>query len=354
MLRTARSWSGYIAPGSPPFQGGGDPQGGAVVPGSTHRDIGARTIHNHPGLRPPLLAKEGSSRWAILCFSRSVLCLLVVVLGACRPAPPPATATHPPQRIVSLSPSITEILFELGLGDRVVGVTDYCRYPAAAQALPKIGGCYDVSYEAVATLRPDLVILLQAQEDTRQRLAGLGLQTLAVNHDDLEQVIQSVMAIGRDCQARDAGERLAAHMRRQVNTWSFTDRTNARPRVLVCVDHPRGPLDCSEVYLAGPGTFYDELIARAGGTNAYAGGIPYPTVSSEGLLAMRPDVVIDILPHRPGQATTAAVQAAWLAQWTGAAGAPAVHVLTNDYTAIPGPRLVLLLGDFARLLHAPP
>src|SRR5438552_2712994 len=122
----------------------------------------------------------------------AVIIALLHSLGSSLATPGDAgSGARPPQRIVSLAPSITELLFALGLGDRLVGVTTYCRYPPAALRIARIGGYLTPSYEALAAARADLAILLPEHDDVRRRVEEIGIPTLRVNHNTLQGILES-------------------------------------------------------------------------------------------------------------------------------------------------------------------
>jgi len=132
------------------------------------------------GLTPAWSGRGRMIEFFVLRSSFFILATAAVMLAAsaCRPGPTepgstePAASAAPPARIVSLAPSITEVLFALGLGDRVVGVTSFCRYPPEAARLPRVGGYLDLNLEAIVGLEPDLVVLIQAHDAARARLEG--------------------------------------------------------------------------------------------------------------------------------------------------------------------------------------
>lgn len=255
----------------------------------------------------------------------------------------------PALRIVSLAPSVTEILFALGLGERVVGVTDYCDYPPAAAAKPRIGGFINPSLEAILVQRPDLVIAIadgNRLEDA-ERLGRLGVPVYAVDARSVDEVLRSIEAIGsitgREAEARAivAGlERRRAAVRAAVG---------ALPPVGVFVALDRAPL-----MTAGPGTFIDELLRLAGGRNVAASSpIQYPVFSVERLLAEDPALILDAAEVRPiGPAEAVEI---WQAI-PGAAGLTAVrrgriHEVVMGSFFRPGPRIMDTLERLAELLH---
>ena len=260
------------------------------------------------------------------------------------------------RRIVSLAPSVTEILFALGMGERVVGVTRYCLYPPEAQTLPRIGGHLDPNYEAIVALDPDLIILLREHEATRKRLETLGRETLVVSHRTLSGVLDSIGAIGRTGLREREARETVAEMRRKLRRIEDRTARQKRPKVLVTVGRPLGGGRIEDVYIAGRDGFYEEMIKIAGGRGAYRGTLPYPKVSLEGIIAMKPDVIIDMVSGLADKGLEAQDVAN---DWRVLPGVPAiengrVYVLDEDFATIPGPRCVQTVEEIARVLHPKP
>jgi iron complex transport system substrate-binding protein len=260
-------------------------------------------------------------------------------------APPRAGAL----RIISLAPSITETLFEMGLGDRIVGVTRYCLYPLEARTKPQIGGYYDPNFEAVAASRPDLVITLAEHADARSELGKLGLSTLTVDHTTVEGILSSVLQIGRACgcseQAAALHERLSSRLRK------IAERTSGRPRpsVLISVGRMAGDASTGRITVCGKKGFFEELIVLAGGRNAFERDIDFPALSAEGILELHPDVIVDLWPDLKEKGLSPeAVRQEWKKIPTLQAR---ISVIGESYAMIPGPRIVLLLEDLVRALH---
>jgi iron complex transport system substrate-binding protein len=262
---------------------------------------------------------------------------------------PGAPARGGAARIVSLAPSITESLFELGLGDRTVGVTRYCLYPPEARTKPQIGGYYDPNFEAVAALRPDLVITLTEHADVRSELGKLGLSTLTVDHTTVEGILRSFLQIGRACACPEKAA--ALHDRLSSRLRKVAERTSGRPppRVLISVGRMSGDASTGRMTVCGRKGFFDELIVLAGGRNAFERDIDFPALSAEGVLELHPDVIVDLWPDlkEKGLSPDAVRQ-----EWKKIPGLAArVSVIGEDYAMIPGPRIVLLLEDLVRALH---
>lgn len=257
-------------------------------------------------------------------------------------------------RIISLAPSVTETLFALGLGGQVVGVTRYCRYPAAARELPSVGGYFDPNYEQMISLKPSLVVLLPGHAEHRQRLADLNFKILEARQGSVPDILESVEMVGQACGVPERGRELVAKLRaRQAEV---EERTTGLPRpgVLIVVDREMGAGRIRDLYVAGRGTFYDDLLNSAGGTNVYDGKlIQYPTLSLEGLLRVNPQVIIEIVPQLEERGLAAKeISKDWEAVPSlNAVGEKSIFVLAESFAAVPGPRYVELLEAMARAIH---
>ena len=263
--------------------------------------------------------------------------------AAPRGAPVPAA-----RRIVSLAPSLTETLFALGLGDRVVGVDDYSVWPAAARAKARIGGLFDPNLEKIVSLRPDLALLLPSEHDVAAKLRGLGIASLIVPVETLADVERSFVAIARRCGVAPAGERLAA-------SWRGELAPRPVPGALaVMLSVGRQPGRLTGILAAARGTFLDELLVRLGAVNVFADAATrYPQVGLEEVVARAPRVILELRsdPAPP------ALAAALVHDWRQLPTVPAVRegrifVIAGDYALVPGPRLPLLYRDMRQALLA--
>ncbi len=269
--------------------------------------------------------------------------------------------THAPTRIISLAPSITEVLYKLGLEDRVVGVTRYCDYPPEALEKPRVGGYFDVNFEAVLGQEPDLVILLEEHRDARDRLSELGIDTLAIDHSRVEGILQSITIIGERCGAKEEGEILRRSLENRVleiQKRIFTQSpgrsvVGSRLRVLVAVGRSLQAGAVGEIYVSGRDGFYDDLISLAGGANAYGNEtLKFPAISDEGLVRVDPDLIIEMVPDLAGEADRESMLELWRRKSeVRAVREGRVYILGEDYTVVPGPRFIRLLEDMVRILH---
>lgn len=272
--------------------------------------------------------------------------------------PEPATdataAETSAQRIVSLAPSVTEVLYALGLGDQVVGVTRFCTYPPEVSEKTRIGGFLDPNIEAIVALRPDLIVTLASDDPPEPAFERLNFTTLVVDHRGVEGILDSITAIGRACGADAKAEAMVGELRGRIQRVAKKTAGRPRPRVLVAVSRGLGTGRLEDVYVAGGNRCFQSLLETAGGENVFAHQTAaFPVVSTEGILHADPEVIIDLVPtvsHRRESLSTV------LADWRQIPDVEAVkngrvYALEDDFATVPGPRFILLFEKVARMLH---
>lgn len=225
-----------------------------------------------------------------------VTALFLPLLAACS-----VLAGEAPGRIVSVSPNVTEMLYGVGAFGRVVGVSDYCTYPPEVKKLPRVGGWQNTSMERIVGLRPGLVILTDAQKPfLADKLEQLGVKTLIVPSQTLEDVFTAIALIGRATGNETQAKELTQRTRAQLD--DVRKRTGRLPRrtVLLVVDRTPGSL--RDLYTATEGSFLAELLEIAGGHSIAAPGkTGYAKISKEAVLTLNPEVVIDMVHGNKGK-----------------------------------------------------
>jgi iron complex transport system substrate-binding protein len=200
-----------------------------------------------------------------------------------------------PQRIISTSPNITEILYGVGAFDKVVAVSDYCTYPPAVKTLPRVGGWENSNLEQIIRLRPDLVALSDAQAPLiESKLQQLGLRTLVVPTRTLENVFEAMNLIGQATGHQSQARELAAQIHSRLDAVRLKTSRLPRRRVLLVVDRTPGTL--RDLYVATRGSFLADLIDVAGG-ECVAAPEPagYSKISKEAVAALAPDLILDFV-----------------------------------------------------------
>jgi iron complex transport system substrate-binding protein len=251
---------------------------------------------------------------------------------------------------VALAPNLSETLFALGLGDRVVGVGDYSTWPPEAAAKPHLGGLFDANLERIVSLKPDLAVLLPSEKDLAAKLSPLGVEVLTIPNETLADVERSFTTVAERCGVPEVGARLAAEWRAGLAPRPVSGGAR-RPRVVLSVGRQEGRL--ADVLVAGPDTFYQELLDRLDAENVFADApVRYPKVSLEELVARAPDVILELRAEEvPPESARLLVR-----DWNQLADIPAVRngrvrILSGDWTSIPGPRLPKLYAELRKALE---
>jgi iron complex transport system substrate-binding protein len=271
-----------------------------------------------------------------------------------------ARENHPARevrRIISMTPSITETLFALGLGDKVVGVTRYCEFPPEAKKKMAVGGYHDANFEAIMSLAPDLVIMLPEQEKTRQFLDKMGIATLTINNKTIPDILRTVRVIGKRCGAEAKSEKVASQIEKSIENLRPRDTNSEHPRVLVAIGGYMRSGSLDTMVVAGKNSFYGQMVELIGGINAYQGSLPFPDISREGMVELNPQVIIDIVVPPDYQPLDNVKKETIINQWkeaasrTDAARNMRIYLMEKDYTIVPGPRFVLALADMKRMIY---
>lgn len=255
-------------------------------------------------------------------------------------------------RIVSLAPSVTEVLFELGLGDKVVGVTRFCRYPPEARALPSIGGFYDMSFENLLALKPTLVLGLREHGDVLESSRRFGILTQEVDHGDVQGIKRSMTIIANLCGIPNVGAEKISALEERERALRNATRGMPHLRALVAVGRTHEGSSTSGVYVSGRDGFYSSVLEILGVSNVnQERTIAIPTLSSEGIMALAPDVIVEVVSADDPQKDRNHA-----AFWRAYPNIPAVKndriiSLREDYASIPGPRYILVAEELARKLQ---
>lgn len=253
-----------------------------------------------------------------------------------------SSASAYPSRIISTIPSNTEILFDLGLGKKIIGVTDQCNYPAEAKLVEKIGGV-NINVEKVVFLKPDLVVMLyDAQRNEVEKLRSKGLNVLAVNPHSIKEIIDSVKLVGKVTGAHVKAQELASKMQNELSRINSMKKKFPKPKVFVLI-YPE-PL-----MTAGKGTFIDDAIKIAGGENIGASlRGDYPIMSFEKLLFAQPDYIIV---SGKDQSEINAIKNSSKWQRINAVKQDKIMLVNSDIITRPVPRMVFSLGKIFNFIQ---
>ncbi|MEW6243628.1 MAG: cobalamin-binding protein [Bacillota bacterium] len=258
------------------------------------------------------------------------------------------TLDSAPERLVSLAPSNTEILFALGLGDKVVAVDDYSDYPPEAANLPKVGGFSKPSVEKIVSLQPDLVFATSIHEEAVKRLQELGMLAVVVRPGSLDDLLESIKWIGLATSAQERADELIRQMRNRIDqVQSRVSRIPMDKRPWVYYEVYSDP-----IMTVGPRTLISQLIETAGGRNiAYDADADYPKFSSETIIKRNPEVII--FPEFHGSTALTVEQVRSRDGWSEISAVKDGKVYGIDANIIsrPGPRAVDALEQLVRIIH---
>jgi iron complex transport system substrate-binding protein len=272
----------------------------------------------------------------------------LVLLGA-------VLSAAPPERIVSTAPSITELLYALGLGNRVVGVTRFCRYPPEAQLKPKIGDYTSPNLEAIAALRPDLVIIQTNPVHLADRLAKLKLHVLEVDQENIAAIYKSIHDVG----AATGTEHTATQLSDSIldGLGKIRNRVASLPHVRMMFVIGRSPNRLDGLVVAGRASYLNEVIEIAGGENVFRDAVAgYPEVSLEEVMARNPEVIVDMGDMSDTVGVTEEHKRNVIALWNRIPNLAAVKqhrvfAVASDIFVVPGPRVIEAAKAFAEMLH---
>ena len=251
-----------------------------------------------------------------------------------------------PQRVVSLSPSITEILFAIGLGDKVVGVTEHCDYPEAAKAKPKVGGYFTTSLEDILDKDPDL-ILTDGYDPVMQQIEGLGIPMLVLQPEDIDGIFKDIDLVGKVMNKEEEAARLVDSLQQRLDKVAeIKASATSSPTVFYEID----ATDPTKPWTAGPGSFADILISLAGGSNIVTESGSWLQLSLEKLLSANPDIII--LGDYPYVTPKQVEERSGVWQDLTAVNLGKVYAVSDpSLTSRPGPRIIDGLEEIARMIH---
>jgi iron complex transport system substrate-binding protein len=241
------------------------------------------------------------------------------------------------------------MLFAIGAGPQVVGVSSYDAFPPEVKKLPRVGALLDPDTERILSLRPDLVITYGSQSNAEAQFARAGIHTYSYRHGGIATILESLRDLAVLTGHPSEGERVARDLQARLDAVRVRVRGRPRPRTILVFEHE--PRTLRNMYVSGGVGFLHEMLDNAGGENVFA-DVTRESVqpSVETLLARAPEVVVEIRANPPQD--IAAERRAWLMLTTlPAARSERIHFLAGEYLVVPGPRVAQGVEAFARILH---
>jgi len=278
--------------------------------------------------------------------------VLVCMLSLAGMAAVQSPALRTPTRIVSLVPSVTEMLFAIGAGSRVVGVSSYDRQPPEVTSIPRVGGLLNPDVERIFRLRPDFVVVYATQDDVRAQLARAEISAFAYSNTDLAGVAQTMRQLGGRLGVVAQANRAAGGIERHLAWIRARVAARARPRVLVVFG--REPRTLRNIDAAGGTGFNHDMLEVAGAVNVLSDVRRVAVqITTETILKLAPDAIIDL--HYGDQLPSMDISAERTV-WNQLPAIPAVrtgrvYLLLGDEFVVPGPRIADATEKIARALH---
>ncbi len=341
---------------------------GGFAPPSLFPVLFSCRVYYTPGfakVKPPFVPRRPQSLWhgraggpRIAPAMTRALAAILGILLACAfgvAAVPGCGSASAPEaggelRLLSLTPSVTEIFFAMGLGHRVVGRSSYCTYPPAALDVPVVGDTLSLDLEKVLALKPTHAFLITRRMRRVQRLEALGIETVALDSDTLPQLRAAVARVGEVTGHPSAARDLLARIEADLDAVRRDVAGLPRPRTLFTFPMTVGSV---EMLVAGRGSFVDDLLDAAGAENAYPARADWPRIGPQKVIELAPEVVlIHAAGVDPGSDRARAVLDAWT-QWRSvpAVAGGRLHLVTEPYLTIPGPRVGQAARRLARAVH---
>jgi len=263
--------------------------------------------------------------------------------GVHQSQPSPAT----PQRIISVVPNVTEMLFALGLGDKVIAVSDYDTFPRGVEKKPRIGGLLDPNIEKIIEMHPDLVITYGSQGVLRERLQSLGIRMYPFTHGNVEHTLNFILELGHVVGAESRADEIVRSIRMTFAVIR-EEAPSDRPKVLIV--HERGIGTLGSFYSVGSKAFQHDLIEIAGGQNLFA-DVNSETVrpTLEQVISRKPDIIIETL----SPPATEEERSQRRKDWERLGIAPErIFVEADSALLVPGPRLSIAATKLARIIQS--
>jgi iron complex transport system substrate-binding protein len=263
----------------------------------------------------------------------------------------PVQTKEEARRIICAAPSVTEIVFALGIGERVVGVSDFSTYPPESRIIPQIGGLINPNKEKITALQPDLLIIQGQNESIARFCEEHGIQFLSIEINTLEDIWTAIHTIGQILRTEEKARALIQKIKAELQ--DIKDRIQNRPHKKVFLTLGHTPGDLTGLMTTGPGTFLHELVSIAGGKNIFsdASGL-YPQISKESLVKRQPEVILEAIPGGIPKEKLKLLKKDWSQlPMLPAVKSGNIHFLFEDFLLIPSVRISRTVRLFAEIFH---
>jgi len=292
----------------------------------------------------PLFAKGGKRGAKFVQSSKSIFIFLIVFIFWVH-------AQEPPKRIISLAPNVTEMIFKLGAQDRLVGRTEFCLYPEAAQKIPSVGGYLNPDYEKIVDLQPD-VIFMFPNADMEGKLRGLGFRVFGIPDETIAEVLSGIKTVGDELGIEQRAGEIIRGIQDTLDLVRRTETTSDSVSALLVVGRESGSL--KGLYAAGKNTYLGEIWKMCGGRNVFEDiSIRYFSVSKEDLISRNPDCILEfrIMPPADTGQKIPSLRSDWEElSVLDAVTEDQIYIFTDRYFLIPGPRISKIAISFSQIV----
>jgi iron complex transport system substrate-binding protein len=250
------------------------------------------------------------------------------------------------QRVVSMAPAVTEIVFAMGKGDTLVGVSQFCDFPPPARTIAKVGGLFDVNMETLLALAPEIVVTYPEQH-AQVKFLEPRARVLVVKHERLSDLFDAIRAIGSALHAESEAAGMILALKNKFAAIKAGIKGRKKMRVLIIAG--RNPDELKNMYIIGNHDFLNELLEIAGGVNAYRGTIHYPSISMETVVFLDPDIIIELSAHYEG-ISDERIYGLWQPfTMLAAVQNQRLKIIKETFWLRPGPRVGMIAEALARL-----
>lgn len=252
------------------------------------------------------------------------------------------------QRIITLSPSINEIVFALGSGKDIVANTQYCNFPEESKKIPKVGGYASVSLEKLLVAKPTIILAQDYDNELISNMKKLKLNVKTFKTNNLESIKNTIKSIGEILKKDEKANELVSSIDTSVE--SLKDIISNKK--LLIVISPRKDLN-KIIYVAGNNLYFNDIIEASGNKNAYiSSSLSQPIVNVEKIIKMNPDIVIMLAPYiKKRKITHADMKESWLKLPINAAKEKMIYIIDKEYAGIPSNRVVHFIDDYRSILE---
>jgi len=252
------------------------------------------------------------------------------------------------QRIITLSPSINEIVFALGEGKNIVANTQYSDYPEESKSIPKVGGYATISLEKIIAYKPTVVIAQNYDEKLLRNLKALGINTLIFKTDTISSIKKTITTLGNYFKRDEKASELVNTIDESLSSLSNI----VKNKKILTVIGPRKNLN-NQIYIAGNNLYFEDVLKASNNKNAYySESTNQPVVNSEKIINMNPDIIVLLSPFLDGKIEEQErLKTLWQTLPVNASINKDIYIIDKTYSGIPSHRVIYFIRDFKKILN---